>query len=53
MFNPEKPVSLLFDACAAIDKLCRSTGCGYGGLGWEMTYTSNEKMYVPEKQLLV
>jgi hypothetical protein len=43
MFNPEKPVSLLFDACVAIDKLCGGTGCGCGGLSWERTYTSNEK----------
>jgi hypothetical protein len=35
VFNSEKPVSLLFDACAAIDKLCGGTGCGCGGLGWE------------------
>jgi hypothetical protein len=28
VFDPEKPVSLLFDACAAIDKLCGGTGCG-------------------------
>jgi hypothetical protein len=37
VFDPEKPVSLLFDACAAIDKLCGGTGCGCGGLGWERT----------------
>jgi hypothetical protein len=43
MFNPEKPVSLLFDACVAIDKLYGGTGCGCGGLGWERTYTSNKK----------
>jgi hypothetical protein len=43
VFDPEKPVSLLFDACAAIDKLCGGTGCGCGDLGWERTYTSNEK----------
>jgi hypothetical protein len=43
VFNPEKPVSLLFDACAAIDKLCGVTGGVCGGLGWERTYTSNEK----------
>jgi hypothetical protein len=46
VLDPEKPVSLLFDACVAIDqgyKLCGGTACGYGGLGWERTYTSNEK----------
>jgi hypothetical protein len=43
MFNPEKPVSLLFDACVAINKLCEDTGCGFGGLGWERSYTSNKK----------
>jgi hypothetical protein len=52
VFDPEKPVSLLFDACAAIDKLCRATRCGCGGLGWERTYTSNEKIYVLGRQLL-
>jgi hypothetical protein len=51
VFNPEKPVSLLFAACAAIDKLCGGTGCVCGGLGWESSYTSNEK-YVPGRQLL-
>jgi hypothetical protein len=39
VFDPEKPVSLLFDACVAIDKLCGGTGCGCGGLGWKRTYT--------------
>jgi hypothetical protein len=43
VFDPEKPVSLLSDACAAIDKLCGGTGRGCGGLGWERTFTSNEK----------
>jgi hypothetical protein len=28
VFNPEKPVSLLFDACAAIDKLWGGTVLG-------------------------
>jgi hypothetical protein len=28
VFNPDKPVSMLFDACAAIDQ------CGYGGIGY-------------------
>jgi hypothetical protein len=37
VFDPEKPVSLLFDACTAIDKLCGGTGCGCRGLGWERT----------------
>jgi hypothetical protein len=43
VFDPEKPVSVLFDACVAIDKLRGGTGCGCGGVGWEKTYTSNEK----------
>jgi hypothetical protein len=30
VFDPEKPVSLLFEACVAIDKLCGGTGCGLG-----------------------
>jgi hypothetical protein len=30
VFDPEKPVSLLFDACAAIDKLCEGTGLAVG-----------------------
>jgi hypothetical protein len=36
VFNPDKPVSLLFDSCAAINKgyrLCGGKACGYGGLG--------------------
>jgi hypothetical protein len=43
VFNPETLVLLLFDACVAIYKLCGGTGCGCGGLGWDRTYTSNEK----------
>jgi hypothetical protein len=43
VFDPEKPVSLLFDACVTIDKLCEGTDCGCGGLGWKRTYRSNEK----------
>jgi hypothetical protein len=31
--SPDKPVSMLFDACVAIDKGgCEATGCGCGGL---------------------
>jgi hypothetical protein len=46
LFDPDKPVSLLFDACAPIDqvyRLCGGTSCGCGGLGWERAYTLNEK----------
>jgi hypothetical protein len=32
VFSPDKPVSMLFDACAAIDKDgCGGIGCGCGG----------------------
>jgi hypothetical protein len=48
VFDPKKPVSLLLDTCATIDKLCGSTGCGCRGLGWERTYTSNEKYMCQE-----
>jgi hypothetical protein len=42
--SPDKPVSMLFDACAAIDQGgCGCIGCGCGGLGWERAYTSNDK----------
>jgi hypothetical protein len=51
VFDPEKTVSLLFDACETIDKLCEGTGCGCGGLGWERTYTLNEK-YLCQEELL-
>jgi hypothetical protein len=51
VFDPEKPVSLLFNACAAIDKLCGGTGCDCGSLGWERTYTSNEKYMCWEDNL--
>jgi hypothetical protein len=44
VFSPDKPVSMFFDACAAIDK------GGYGGTGWvcegltwEGAYMSNDK----------
>jgi hypothetical protein len=46
VFDPDKPVSLSFDACVAIDKgyrLCGRTACGCGGLGWERAHTSIEK----------
>jgi hypothetical protein len=32
-YYPEKPVSLMVDACAAINKLCGGTGCGLWGPG--------------------
>jgi hypothetical protein len=44
VFSPDKPVSMLFDACVAIDKGgCGGTSCGCGGLAWERAYMSNEK----------
>jgi hypothetical protein len=44
VFSTDKPVSMLFDACAAIDKDgCGSTGYGCGDLAWERACTSNEK----------
>jgi hypothetical protein len=44
VFNPDEPVSMFFDACAAIDQGgCGGTGCGCGGLAWERAYTSNDK----------
>jgi hypothetical protein len=44
VFNPDKPVLMLFDAYAAIDQGgCGGIGCGYGGLAWERAYTSNDK----------
>jgi hypothetical protein len=44
MFSPDKPVSMLFDACAAIDKGGHAgTSCGCGSLTWERAYTSNDK----------
>jgi hypothetical protein len=39
VFSPDKLVSMLFDACAAIDK----GGYSCGGLDWERAYTSNDK----------
>jgi hypothetical protein len=48
VLEPEKPVSLLFDACVAINKLCGHTGYGCGGLGWERTYISNKKYMCQE-----
>jgi hypothetical protein len=48
VFNTEKLVSLLFDACVAIDKLCGGTGSGCGGLGWERTYTSMKNICARE-----
>jgi hypothetical protein len=44
VFSPDKPVSMFFDACAAIDKGgCGGTGCGCGDLALERAYTSNDK----------
>jgi hypothetical protein len=44
VFSPDKQVSMLFDACAAIDQGgCGGIGCGCGGLAWERAYTSNDK----------
>jgi hypothetical protein len=42
VFNPDKPVSMLFDACAAIDKGgCGGVGWGCVGLAWERAYPSS------------
>jgi hypothetical protein len=44
VLNPDKPVSMLFDACAAINKGGHGgISCGCGGLNWESVYTSNKK----------
>jgi hypothetical protein len=44
LFNPDKPVSVLSDACAAIDQdRYKGIGYSYGGLTWERAYTANEK----------
>jgi hypothetical protein len=52
VFSPDKPVSLLFDACAAIDRGgCGGTGCGCGGLARERAYTSNDKCMCGETTL--
>jgi hypothetical protein len=43
-FSPDKPVSMPFDACVAIDKgRCGDTGCGCGGRAWERACMSNGK----------
>jgi hypothetical protein len=47
VFNPDNPVSIFFDACAAIDKGgCGGIGCGCGGLAWERAYMSNDNKYM-------
>jgi hypothetical protein len=44
VFSHDKPVSMFFDACAAINKgRCGGISCGYGGLTWETEYMSNDK----------
>jgi hypothetical protein len=46
VFSPDKPVSMFFDACVAIDQGGYGgigCGCGCGGLTWERAYPSNEK----------
>jgi hypothetical protein len=44
VFSPDKPVSVLFDACAAIDKAgCGGIHYGCGDLSWKRAYTSNDK----------
>jgi hypothetical protein len=41
VLTPDKPVSMLFDAYAAIDQGgWGGIGCGCGGLAWERAYTS-------------
>jgi hypothetical protein len=43
VFSPDKPVSMFFDACGAIDQGgYGGTGCGCGGLTWERAYMSND-----------
>jgi hypothetical protein len=42
VFNPDKPISVFFDACAVIDQgACGGIGCGCGSLARERAYTSN------------
>jgi hypothetical protein len=44
VFSPDKPVSMFFDACVAIDhSRSGGVGCGCRGLAWERDYTSNDK----------
>jgi hypothetical protein len=44
VFSSEKPVSMLFHACVAIDQDgYKGVGCGCGGLDWERASTSDEK----------
>jgi hypothetical protein len=44
VFSSDKPVSLFFDACAAIDQGgCGGIGYGCGGLARERAYMSNDK----------
>jgi hypothetical protein len=44
VFIPDKPVSMFFDICAAIDQGgYGGIGCGCGGLAWKKAYMSNDK----------
>jgi hypothetical protein len=44
VFNLERPASVLFDVCAAIDKGgYGGIGCDCGELAWERAYTSKNK----------
>jgi hypothetical protein len=37
LFSPDKPVSMFFDACGAIDQSeCGGIGCGCGGQAWKI-----------------
>jgi hypothetical protein len=52
MFSPDKPMSMLFDTCAATDKGgCGGTGCGCRGLTWEIAYMSKDKYMCQETPL--
>jgi hypothetical protein len=44
VFNLDKPVSVFFAVCAAVDQGgCGGVGCGCGGLYWERAYMLNDK----------
>jgi hypothetical protein len=44
VFSPDKPMSVFFDTCVAIDQGgCGGVGCGCRDLAWERVYTSNDR----------
>jgi hypothetical protein len=45
--DPNKPVSMYYDMCAAIAENTRPSG-NCGGLAWERTYRSNDKYIRPK-----